>query len=172
LPSGHRVLIFSQFTSHLALVREAIAARGIRHLYLDGATPASERWQLVQQFQAGFAEVFLISLRAGGTGLNLTAADYVVHMDPWWNPAVEDQASDRAHRIGQERPVTIIKLVTRNTVEEHILDVHERKRWLARSLLSGGATTDAFDEELLAALLKPDEPNFAAGSTLGWEKLQ
>jgi len=96
----HRALVFSQFVGHLGLVRAALDARGTRYEYLDGSTSSAERERRVAAFQAGGAELFLISLRAGGTGLNLTAADYVVHLDPWWNPAVEDQASDRPHRIG------------------------------------------------------------------------
>ncbi|PSN12251.1 hypothetical protein C7271_23715, partial [filamentous cyanobacterium CCP5] len=99
--------------------------------------PAKARKQRVDAFQAGEGEVFLISLKAGGTGLNLPAADYVIHMDPWWNPAVEDQASDRAHRIGQQRPVTIYRLVAQDTIEEKIVDLHKQKRDLADSLLEG-----------------------------------
>ena len=97
----------------------------------------AERKKRVNAFQAGEGDVFLISLKAGGTGLNLTAADYVIHMDPWWNPAVEDQASDRAHRIGQKRPVTIYRLVAKGTIEEKIVDLHQHKRDLADSLLEG-----------------------------------
>src|SRR5205085_1900563 len=100
----HRALIFSQFTSHLDLIRKALDARKISYLYLDGQTPAKQRRERVEAFQAGEGDLFLISLKAGGTGLNLTGADYVIHMDPWWNPAVEDQATDRAHRIGQTKP--------------------------------------------------------------------
>lgn len=136
VPRGHRVLIFSQFTSHLALIREAIEARGLGHVTLDGSTPAAERRKTVARFQRGEVPLFLISLKAGGTGLNLTAADYVVHMDPWWNPSSEDQASDRAHRIGQERPVTIVKLVAQDTIEARVLALHEHKRRLAASVLS------------------------------------
>ncbi|MEY4582374.1 MAG: hypothetical protein RL701_7077, partial [Pseudomonadota bacterium] len=153
LPRGHRALIFSQFTQHLGLVREALESRKIRLLYLDGSTPAGQRAELIEQFQAGAAEVFLISLKAGGTGLNLTAADYVIHMDPWWNPAAEDQASDRAHRIGQVKPVTIVKLVAQNTIEERVLGLHEHKRKLAREMLSGEGGNVTLDEEALEALL-------------------
>ncbi|MEO7735003.1 MAG: DEAD/DEAH box helicase, partial [Kofleriaceae bacterium] len=105
---GHRALVFSQFTSHLALVRAALDEAGFTSLYLDGSTPARERQVLIEKFQAGAADLFLLSLKAGGTGLNLTGADYVIHLDPWWNPAVEDRASDRAHRIGQQKPVTVL----------------------------------------------------------------
>jgi SNF2 family DNA or RNA helicase len=108
----------------------------------------------VAAFQAGQGDLFLISLKAGGTGLNLTAADYVVHMDPWWNPAVEDQASDRAHRIGQLRPVTVYRLVTQGTVEEQILALHRDKRDLADQLLDGTGASAALSAEELVALLK------------------
>jgi superfamily II DNA or RNA helicase len=149
----HRALVFSQFTAHLALLREALDAAGVPYLYLDGATPAARRQELVDAFQAGEGEVFLISLRAGGTGLNLTAADYVIHLDPWWNPAVEDQATDRAHRIGQERPVTVYRLVTQGTVEEAILALHGEKRRLVSDILDGtGAAATVSTEELCALL--------------------
>jgi SNF2 family DNA or RNA helicase len=110
LENGCKALVFSQFVGHLALIREYLDAHAIPYRYLDGSTPPKERQREVEAFQAGEGDLFLISLKAGGLGLNLTAADYVIHMDPWWNPAVEDQASDRAHRIGQERPVTVYRL--------------------------------------------------------------
>ncbi|WP_417909283.1 DEAD/DEAH box helicase [Candidatus Electronema sp. PJ] len=150
LESRHKALIFSQFTGHLALIREYLDGKGISYKYLDGTTPAKERIRQVDAFQAGEGDLFLISLKAGGLGLNLTAADYVIHMDPWWNPAVEDQAADRAHRIGQKRPVTVYRLVTANTIEEKIVRLHHEKRNLANSLLEGtdaGARLSA--EELL-----------------------
>jgi len=134
---GHRALVFSQFTSHLALVRAELDRTNVPYLYLDGATPAKDRAELVRRFQAGEAELFLISLKAGGTGINLTGADYVIHLDPWWNPAVEDQATDRAHRIGQARPVTVYRLVARGTVEEKILALHGTKRALVAGVLEG-----------------------------------
>jgi superfamily II DNA or RNA helicase len=137
---GHRALVFSQFTSHLALVQDELTRAGLSFLYLDGATPTRARAQLVERFQRGEADVFLISLKAGGTGINLTAADYVIHLDPWWNPAVEDQATDRAHRIGQTRPVTVYRLIARGTVEERILTMHSEKRALVTGVLEG---TDA-----------------------------
>ena len=133
--SGHRALVFSQFTSHLALIREELDRLGIDYLYLDGSTSTTERNRLVRQFQTGSEPLFLISLKAGGLGLNLTAADYVIHLDPWWNPAIEDQASDRAHRIGQERPVTVYRLIAAGTIEEKILRLHQNKRSLADALL-------------------------------------
>ena len=133
--SGHRALVFSQFTSHLALIREALDQQHTDYLYLDGSTTAQERNRLVKQFQTGDVPLFLISLKAGGLGLNLTAADYVVHLDPWWNPAIEDQASDRAYRIGQERPVTVYRLIAAGTIEEKIIRLHQNKRSLADALL-------------------------------------
>lgn len=133
--SGHRALVFSQFTSHLALIREALEKQDTPYLYLDGSTTPSERNRLVRQFQTGDEPLFLISLKAGGLGLNLTAADYVVHLDPWWNPAIEDQASDRAHRIGQERPVTVYRLIAAGTIEEKIIRLHQNKRSMADALL-------------------------------------
>ncbi len=153
LPRGHRVLVFSQFVRHLALVREALEHAAIRFVYLDGSTPASERAGLVDKFQQGEGQVFLISLKAGGTGLNLTGADYVVHLDPWWNPAAEDQASDRAHRLGQIRPVTIVRLVAQGTIEEKVLSLHAHKRKLAEAALKSDdepmATLDAATLESL-----------------------
>jgi hypothetical protein len=137
LDNRHKALVFSQFVDHLRLIRAHLDARGIRYQYLDGSTPEPHRRAAVAAFQAGEGELFLISLRAGGAGLNLTAADYVIHMDPWWNPAVEDQASDRAHRIGQERPVTVYRLVAKDTIEERILKLHSAKRDLADGLLAG-----------------------------------
>jgi superfamily II DNA or RNA helicase len=135
--TGHRALVFSQFTDHLALVREALRARGVSSIYLDGSTPLDERARAVESFQRGEGDLFLISLKAGGTGLNLTAADHVIHLDPWWNPAVEDQATDRAHRIGQSRPVTVIRLIAQGTIEEAVLALHAEKRELAERLLDG-----------------------------------
>ena len=150
---GHRTLIFSQFTSHLALVREALEARGYAMLHLDGSTPAKDRQRRVEAFQAGEAPFFLISLKAGGTGLNLTAADTVIHLDPWWNPAAEDQASDRTHRIGQDKPVTVIRLVAQHTIEEQVLALHAEKRDLARGILEGAETNAKLDTKELLDLL-------------------
>ncbi len=126
LDGGHRVLVFSQFVTMLGLLRAELEARGVPYCYLDGQT--RDRAAEVDRFQAGEAPVFLISLKAGGTGLNLTAADTVIHFDPWWNPAVEAQATDRAHRIGQKQVVTSYKLITRGTVEEKILNLQRKKR--------------------------------------------
>jgi non-specific serine/threonine protein kinase len=134
----HKALVFSQFVETLKLVKSGLEDRGIRYAYLDGRT--RDRQARVDTFQADpELPIFLISLKAGGVGLNLTAADYVIHLDPWWNPAVEMQASDRAHRIGQTRPVIIYKLIARDTVEEKILELQERKRSLVRNLINAEA---------------------------------
>ena len=150
---GHRALVFSQFVGHLQLVRAALEERGFRLLYLDGSTPSGQRGGLVDRFQAGEADVFLISLKAGGTGLNLTAASYVVHLDPWWNPAAEDQATDRAHRIGQDQPVTVYRLVARGTVEESIVRLHARKREVAEQVLAGAGSTRSLNPDELMQLV-------------------
>jgi superfamily II DNA or RNA helicase len=156
LAENHRALVFSQFTSHLALVREALDARGTPYLYLDGETPRAERAERVRRFQEGSAPLFLISLKAGGFGLNLTGADNVIHLDPWWNPAVEDQASDRAHRIGQDKPVTVYRLVAKGTIEEQILALHDEKRELVMGVLEGkDQAARLSNHELLALLSAP-----------------
>ena len=151
---GHKALVFSQFVGHLAILRDCLEREGVPYQYLDGATPPDERRRRVAAFQAGEGDCFLISLKAGGTGLNLTAADYVVHMDPWWNPAVEEQASDRAHRIGQERPVTVYRIVAKNTVEERIVDLHAWKRDLAESLLEESDAAVRLSAEEMLALIR------------------
>ncbi len=150
----HKVLVFSQFVDHLTILRELLNERGTAYQYLDGSTPPHERKKRVDAFQSGQGDVFLISLKAGGCGLNLTAADYVIHMDPWWNPAVEDQASDRAHRIGQDRPVTIYRLVTKGTIEEKIVELHSQKRDLADSLLEGSDMSGRISAKELFGLLQ------------------
>lgn len=154
LDNKHKALVFSQFVDHLHLIRNLLEEHQIHYQYLDGSTPAKERQRRVDAFQAGEGEVFLISLKAGGTGLNLTAADYVIHMDPWWNPAVEDQASDRAHRIGQQRPVTIYRLVAKGTIEEKIVELHHQKRDLADSLLDGADMSGKVSTEQLLQLMQ------------------
>ncbi len=150
----HKALVFSQFVDYLKIVEEFVQQMGISYQYLDGSTPIKERQKRVEAFQRGEGDLFLISLKAGGMGLNLTAADYVIHLDPWWNPAVEDQASDRAHRIGQTRPVTVYRLVTRGTVEEKIVALHVQKRDLADSLLEGTDISGKISAEELLELLK------------------
>ena len=154
LDNRHKALVFSQFVGHLKLIRELLDKKGIHYHYLDGSTPVPQRKKSVNSFQAGEGDLFLISLKAGGTGLNLTAADYVIHMDPWWNPAVEDQASDRAHRMGQKRPVTIYRLVAKDTIEDKIVDLHKHKRDLANSLLEGGEVSGKMSVEDMMALIK------------------
>src|SRR5438552_18434658 len=138
MDGGHRVLVFSQFTTMLGLLKDRLTAENIEFCYLDGAT--NNRGAVVEEFQGSATiPVFLISLKAGGVGLTLTGADTVVHFDPWWNPAVEDQATDRAHRIGQTRMVTSYKLIARGTVEEKILGLQSRKRELIKATLAGEA---------------------------------
>lgn len=136
---GHSALVFSQFTGYLDIVERGLKQRGIACLRLDGSTPVPKRKKLVQEFQDGEEPcVFLISLKAGGRGLNLTRATYVYHMDPWWNPAVENQASDRAHRIGQTGQVTITRLIMRHTVEEKMMMLKEQKLKLYQAILEDG----------------------------------
>ncbi len=154
LDNDHKALVFSQFVDHLAILRDYLDQQKISYQYLDGQTSAKQRKQRVDAFQAGEGDVFLISLKAGGTGLNLTAADYVIHMDPWWNPAVEDQASDRAHRIGQQRPVTIYRLVAQGTIEDKIVDLHHQKRDLANSLLEGADMSGKVSTDDLLRLIQ------------------
>lgn len=154
LSNGHRALVFSQFVDHLQLLRAELDAAGHTYHYLDGSTPMKKRKQRIDAFQAGDGDLFLISLKAGGVGLNLTGADYVVHMDPWWNPAVEDQASDRAHRIGQKRPVTVYRLVARGTIEERIVRLHHQKRALADGLLQGTGESATLSPQMLLQLIR------------------
>ena len=148
--------MFSQFAEMLALIGAALDARKLVHQVLTGATPGTHRAALVNRFQQGEVPVFLISLKAGGVGLNLTAADTVVHYDPWWNPAVEAQATDRAHRIGQDKPVFVYKLICAGTVEEKIQALQRRKADLAQAVLDGGSAQSArFDDADLAELFAP-----------------
>jgi superfamily II DNA or RNA helicase len=151
---GRRVLVFSQFTEHLRLAADALSDNDLSFRYLDGTTPPKQRDDEVSAFMAGEGDAFLLSVKAGGVGLNLTAASDVVILDPWWNPAVEDQAADRAHRIGQQRAVTIYRLVARNTVEEQMLDLHVEKRELVSAVLSGAEGGGALSVEDMIALLQ------------------
>jgi len=155
---GHRALVFSQFTSHLALAREMLDEEGITYRYLDGSLSEPRRRMEVDAFQSGEGDVFLISLRAGGTGLNLTGATYVIHLDPWWNPAVEDQAADRAHRIGQTQPVTIYRLVAKDTIEEAIVSLQDEKRDLVATMLQGTNKASSMQVEELLELLSAQPP--------------
>jgi superfamily II DNA or RNA helicase len=151
LEEGRRILLFSQFTSMLALIEEALAEARIPYVILTGET--RDRASAINQFQNGDVPLFLISLKAGGVGLNLTAADTVIHYDPWWNPAVEDQATDRAHRIGQDKPVFVHRLITRGTIEEKMESLKARKQALADSILDAGEHTAlAITEEDIEAL--------------------
>jgi SNF2 family DNA or RNA helicase len=134
---GHRALVFSQFTRFLSLVRARLEEEGITCCYLDGRT--RDRARRIAEFTDGDAPAFLISLKAGGFGLNLTAADYVFVMDPWWNPATEEQAIDRAHRIGQDKPVMVYRLVATDTIEEKVVALQQRKRDLFARVIDGGA---------------------------------
>ena len=135
---GHRMLVFSQFTTMLAHIGERLKRLGIPYYYLDGATPALERIRLVKLFNEGNIPVFLISLKAGGTGLNLTGADMVIHFDPWWNPAVEEQAADRAYRLGQKNNVQVLKFITKGTVEEKIYELQQKKKSLIDRMIQPG----------------------------------
>ena len=154
LVEGRRVLVFSQFTSMLALIEEALRARGQRYALLTGDT--RDRARAVEEFQGGEVPLFLLSLKAGGTGLNLTAADTVIHYDPWWNPAVEAQATDRAHRIGQDKPVFVYRLLCAGTIEERMRSLQARKARLAQAMLGDEAgLARALGAEDIEALLAP-----------------
>ncbi len=147
---GGAALVFTQYVAMARLLETHLSGLGLRHQLLHGGTPVRQREEMVERFQAGEVPVFLLSLKAGGTGLNLTRADHVVHFDRWWNPAVEEQATDRAHRIGQTRPVQVHRLVTQGTIEERIAELLTRKRALADAVLSRGETalTELGNEEL------------------------
>jgi len=138
LEAGHRALIFSQFTRMLRILQRRLEAVGVNCMYLDGETPAKRRIEMVEQFNGGEGQVFLISLKAGGSGLNLVGADTVIHFDPWWNPAAEDQATDRAHRIGQKHTVNVIRLITRGSIEEQVVRLGARKRELFDQMITAG----------------------------------
>jgi superfamily II DNA or RNA helicase len=155
VPEGRRVLVFSQFTSMLDLIKPELAAASIDYVELTGST--HDRETPVRRFQAGEVPVFLLSLKAGGRGLNLTAADTVIHYDPWWNPAAEAQATDRAHRIGQDKPVFVYKLIAEGTVEDKILELQRRKTSLADAVINGGDLAGALGDEDLDYLLAPVE---------------
>ena len=155
LAAGHRMLVFSQFTRMLNLLEQRLHAEGVTTLYLDGATPTSERQELTERFNNGEGQVFLISLKAGGTGLNLTGADMVIHYDPWWNPTSQEQATSRAHRLGQTRPVTVLSLVTHGTIEEQVVRLGERKKNLFDRLITPGeALPDALTQDEIMGLFR------------------
>lgn len=152
--SGNRALVFSQFTSFFEEVKKMMDKAKLPYLYLDGSTPMAMREKLVKEFQTGKCPFFLISLKAGGLGLNLTGANYVIHLDPWWNPAIEQQATDRAYRIGQKQDVTVYHLISQHTIEEKILRLHKTKRNLSDSLLEGSDMSHAMTQEELLELLQ------------------
>ncbi len=133
--NGHRILIFSQFTSMLEIIANELKEQDISYFYLEGSTSMEDRADYVRRFNEGETYVFLISLKAGGTGLNLTGADTVIHFDPWWNPAVEEQATDRAYRIGQMNRVHVIKLLTKGTIEEKIYKLQQKKKALSEAVI-------------------------------------
>ena len=148
--SNHKALVFSQFLGMLALIRKKLEELGVDYEYFDGSTTAIDREKAIQRFQNDEnCRVFLISLKAGGVGLNLTAADYVYIVDPWWNPAVEQQAIDRTHRIGQTKSIFAYRMICKDTIEDKILQLQERKRLLARDLI-------ADDEGFVKNLTKED----------------
>ena len=154
IAEGRRILLFSQFTSMLRLIEAVVKDLSIPYCVLTGET--RQRTELVQAFQAGHASLFLISLKAGGTGLNLTAADTIIHYDPWWNPAVEAQATDRAHRIGQDKPVFVYKLIAQRTVEEKIMQLQADKHALVSQLYAEkGASPSQLSSADLEALFAP-----------------
>jgi SNF2 family DNA or RNA helicase len=140
IDGGRRILLFSQFTTMLGIIKTMLEKNNISYMYLDGSVIPQERGNLVREFNEGVGKVFLISLKAGGTGLNLIGADMVIHFDPWWNPAVEEQATDRAYRIGQKNTVQVIKLVTKGTIEEKIFKLQERKKEIIDKVIVEGET--------------------------------
>lgn len=155
IEGGHRILVFSQFTTMLDVIQKQLRKRNISFFTLTGSTTKAKRRDLVEQFQNGRAQVFLISLKAGGTGLNLTAADMVIHYDPWWNVAAQNQATDRTHRIGQEKDVTVVKLIAKDTIEERILKLQEKKQDLADKIISAeGVSISALSKDDILALFE------------------
>lgn len=146
--SGRRVLIFSQFTQMLKLIATELTKRGDYYFYLDGQTPSEERVQLCNAFNEGESDLFLISLKAGGTGLNLTGADTVILYDLWWNPAVEEQAADRAHRMGQQHVVQVIKLIARGTIEEKMNQLQQKKKSLIADILDSEQSSTLTEQDI------------------------
>ena len=155
IAGDHKILLFSQFTTMLDVLATRLSRAGISFYMLTGATSKEKRARMVQAFNEDDTSVFCISLKAGGTGLNLTAADIVIHYDPWWNVAVENQATDRAHRIGQKNVVTVYKLIAKGTIEEKIIKLQQMKKELAEEILSGDEIkTASFQREELLELLE------------------
>jgi SNF2 family DNA or RNA helicase len=157
MDGGHRTLVFSQFVGMLTILRRELERRGIAYCYLDGAT--KDRLGECRRFNQSDTPVFLISLHAGGTGLNLTGADTVIHFDPWWNPAVENQAADRAHRIGQKNPVTVYRLIAADTVEERVVELHREKKALAEDVLGDAGSAALTPEQLMGLFRTRQTPN-------------
>jgi SNF2 family DNA or RNA helicase len=149
---GHRALVFSQFTDFLGRAAEVAEKKGLKFSYLDGSTTARARSRMVERFTSGEDPAFFISLKAGGTGLNLTAADYVILLDPWWNPAAEEQAIDRAHRIGQDKPVVVYRLISAGTIEQKVRELQEKKRRLFDDVLGGDVTSSLTTDDYRALL--------------------
>jgi SNF2 family DNA or RNA helicase len=145
---GHRILLFSQFTSVLKNIAKRLNSNNIDYMYLDGQTKTEDRVKMVEEFNEGQSSIFLISLKAGGTGLNLTGADVVIHFDPWWNPAVEEQATDRAHRIGQQKTVEVIKIVAQGTIEEKIYNLQEKKREIIKSVMGEESSEESLVSQM------------------------
>ena len=154
LEGNHKILIFSQFTSMLKIIAKLLGKKKISYSYLDGQVKVANREGVIEDFTSGKTDIFLISLKAGGTGLNLTEADTVIHVDPWWNPAVEDQATDRAHRIGQKDVVNVYKIITRNTIEEKIYEIQLRKRKLIDSVIETNAVAESFRNNEIFEVLR------------------
>ena len=156
IANDHRILVFSQFTSMLRIIEGELKDLEIPYFYLEGSTATHDRSEYVKRFNQGEGKVFLISLKAGGTGLNLTGADTVIHYDPWWNPAVEDQATDRAYRIGQLNKVHVMKLITKGTIEEKIFKLQRRKKELSDSIISSKEVfINSLSKEELEELFAP-----------------
>ena len=161
IEGGHKVLIFSQFTTMLDILKKHLKKKRIPYHILTGSTKKEDRAELVKAFNKDEVPVFLISPTAGGTGLNLTAASIVIHFDPWWNIAAQNQATDRTHRIGQEEKVTVFKLIAKNTVEEKILKLQEDKKLLSDQIISEhGVSVAAMSSEEIAGLLKEETEEY------------
>ena len=148
LENGHRMIIFSQFLGTLEEIKEELKKENVEYFYIDGSVKSKERMEISKKFNSGEGQVVLISLKAGGTGLNLIGADVVIHYDPWWNFAVENQASDRAHRIGQKKSVQVIKLITEGTIEEKIIKIQENKRALSENILGKDSGNNKDSKEI------------------------
>ena len=151
----NNIIVFSQFTSFMETIKPELKRRGIEFLYLDGQTPMAKRQEYVDDFQQGRCRLFLSSLKAGGLGINLTAANFVLILDPWWNPAIENQAMDRAHRLGQKRVVSVIRLISAQTIEEKILNLHKDKTILAQDILDGTSESGKLTYEDVMDLVSP-----------------